>query len=113
MFEIVNEQAVGPVIKVIGVGGAGGNAVDHMIEQGVEKVEFIAVNTDAQVLGRNKARHQIQLGTSGLGAGAKPEEARAVAIEERELLQEALEGAPAREGDSFQVPRIIAHDKEA
>ncbi len=69
MFEIVNEQAVGPVIKVIGVGGAGGNAVDHMIEQGVEKVEFIAVNTDAQVLGRNKARHQIQLGTSGLGCG--------------------------------------------
>ena len=82
MFEIVNEQAVGPVIKVIGVGGAGGNAIDHMIEQGVEKVEFIAVNTDAQVLGRNKARNQIQLGTSGLGAGAKPEDARTAAIAE-------------------------------
>ena len=77
MFEIVDSQAAGPVIKVIGVGGAGGNAVNHMIEQGVEGVEFIAVNTDAQVLSRNKSRNQIQLGSSGLGAGAKPEEARA------------------------------------
>lgn len=72
MFEIVNEQVVGPVIKVIGVGGAGGNAVDHMIEQGVEGVEFFAVNTDAQVLARSKARDQIQLGTSGLGAEGSP-----------------------------------------
>ena len=93
MFEIVNEQAVGPVIKVIGVGGAGGNAVDHMIEQGVGKVEFIAVNTDAQVLSRNKARNQIQLGTSGLGAGAKPEEARIAAIADRERLEEAIAGS--------------------
>jgi cell division protein FtsZ len=93
MFEIVNESSAGPVIKVIGVGGAGGNAVDHMIEKGVGKVEFYAVNTDAQVLGRNKARNQIQLGTSGLGAGAKPEEARAVAIAERERLEEAIAGA--------------------
>jgi cell division protein FtsZ len=93
MFEIVNEQAAGPVIKVIGVGGAGGNAVDHMIEQGVEGVDFFAVNTDAQVLGRSKARNQIQLGTSGLGAGAKPEEARTVAIAERERLEEAIAGS--------------------
>ena len=93
MFEIVNEGSVGPVIKVIGVGGAGGNAIDHMIEQGVENVEFIAVNTDAQVLGRNKARHQIQLGTSGLGAGAKPEEARVAAIADRERLEEAIAGS--------------------
>ena len=93
MFEIVNEQAAGPVIKVIGVGGAGGNAVDHMIEQGVEGVEFFAVNTDAQVLARNRARNQIQLGTSGLGAGARPEEARSVAIADRERLEEALSGA--------------------
>jgi cell division GTPase FtsZ len=50
MFEIVDSQATGPIIKVIGVGGAGGNAINHMIEQGVEGVEFIAVNTDAQVL---------------------------------------------------------------
>jgi cell division protein FtsZ len=93
MFEIVNEQAAGPVIRVLGVGGAGGNAVDHMIEKGVGKVEFIAVNTDAQVLSRNKARNQIQLGTSGLGAGAKPEEARAVAIADRERLEEAIAGS--------------------
>ena len=93
MFEIVNEQAAGPVIKVIGVGGAGGNAIDHMIEQGVEGVDFFAVNTDAQVLSRNKARNQIQLGTSGLGAGAKPEEARTVALAERERLEEAIAGA--------------------
>jgi len=93
MFEIVNEQVAGPVIKVIGVGGAGGNAVDHMIEQGVEGVDFFAVNTDAQVLSRSKARNQIQLGTSGLGAGAKPEEARTVALAERERLEEALAGS--------------------
>ena len=93
MFEIVDSQGAGPVIKVVGVGGAGGNAVNHMIGKGVEGVEFIAVNTDAQVLARNQARNQIQIGSSGLGAGAKPEEARAVAIAERELLQESLEGA--------------------
>jgi len=93
MFEIVDSQAAGPVIKVIGVGGAGGNAVNHMIEQGVEGVEFIAINTDAQVLSRNKSRHQIQLGSSGLGAGAKPEEARAVAIADRERIEEAIAGA--------------------
>jgi len=93
MFEIVDNQGAGPVIKVVGVGGAGGNAVNHMIGKGVEGVDFIAVNTDAQVLARNQARNQIQIGSSGLGAGAKPEEARAVAIAERELLQESLEGA--------------------
>ena len=93
MFEIVNDSSAGPVIKVIGVGGAGGNAVDHMIEQGVDGVEFFAVNTDAQVLARSKARNQIQLGTSGLGAGAKPEEARSVAIAERERLEETIAGS--------------------
>jgi cell division protein FtsZ len=93
MFEIVDNHAAGPVIKVIGVGGAGGNAVNHMIEQGVEGVEFIAVNTDAQVLARNSARNQIQLGLSGLGAGAKPEEAREVALADRERLEEMIAGA--------------------
>ena len=93
MFEIVNEQAHGPLIKVIGVGGAGGNAVNHMIEKGVSMVEFIAVNTDAQVLARNQARNQIQIGTSGLGAGAKPEAAKAVALAERDRLEEAIAGS--------------------
>ena len=93
MFEIVNEQVHGPMIKVIGVGGAGGNAVNHMIEKGVGMVEFIAVNTDAQVLARNQARNQIQIGTSGLGAGAKPEAAKAVALAERDRLEEAIAGS--------------------
>jgi len=93
MFEIVDSQVTGPVIEVIGVGGAGGNAVNHMIEQAVQGVEFIAVNTDAQVLSRNKAGNQIQLGTSGLGAGAKPEEARAVAIADRDRIEEAIAGS--------------------
>jgi len=93
MFEIVDAQSAGPIIKVLGVGGAGGNAINHMIATGVEGVEFIAVNTDAQVLGRNTARNQIQLGTSGLGAGARPEEARAAALAERERLEEAIAGA--------------------
>ena len=93
MFEIVDSQATGPIIKVIGVGGAGGNAVNHMIDQEVQGVEFIAVNTDGQVLSRNKARNQIQLGTSGLGAGAKPEEARAVALADRDRIEEAVAGA--------------------
>jgi cell division protein FtsZ len=93
MFEIVDSEGAGPVIKVVGVGGAGGNAVNHMIGKGVEGVEFIAVNTDAQVLARNQARNQIQIGSSGLGAGAKPEEARAVAMEERSQIRESLDGA--------------------
>lgn len=93
MFEILDNHASGPVIKVIGVGGAGGNAVNHMIEQGVEGVDFVVVNTDAQVLARNSARNQIQLGDSGLGAGAKPEQARDVAMEERERLEETIAGS--------------------
>ena len=76
MFEIVDAQAQEAVIKVIGVGGCGGNAVDHMIDKGVEGVEFISANTDAQALKRNHAKIQLQLGagiTKGLGAGANPE----------------------------------------
>jgi cell division protein FtsZ len=93
MFEIVDNQPSGPVIKVVGVGGAGGNAVNRMIEKGVEGVEFIAVNTDGQVLARNMARNQIQLGSSGLGAGAKPEHAKAVAIADRDRIEESIAGA--------------------
>jgi cell division protein FtsZ len=93
MFEIVDNQPAGPVIKVVGVGGAGGNAVNRMIEKGVEGVEFIAVNTDGQVLARNKARNQIQLGSSGLGAGANPEHAKSVAIADRDRLEESIAGA--------------------
>src|SRR5258708_19702692 len=76
MFEIVDSQVTGPVIKVIGVGGAGGNAVNHMIEQTVQGVEFIAVNTTAQVLSRNKAANQIHLATPALPPGATPDKPR-------------------------------------
>jgi len=94
MFEIVeSHQAGGTVIKVVGVGGAGGNAVDHMIRNGVVGVEFVAANTDAQSLSRCLAKHQLQLGSTGLGAGAKPEAGRAAALEQRETIREVLAGS--------------------
>ncbi|HKY02607.1 MAG TPA: cell division protein FtsZ [Burkholderiales bacterium] len=93
MFELIENQNNGTIIKVIGVGGAGGNAVDHMIRNGVGGVEFIAANTDAQALARSLTKHQIQLGSTGLGAGAKPEAGRAAALEQREAIREALAGS--------------------
>lgn len=96
MFELVDMQSQEAVIKVIGVGGCGGNAVDHMIEAGVQGVEFIVANTDAQALKRNRAPIQLQLGTNvtkGLGAGANPEVGRQAAIEDRERIIELIEGA--------------------
>ena len=93
MFEIVDNPEGGTIIKVIGVGGAGGNAVDHMIKNDVQGVEFVAANTDAQSLQRGLSRTQIQLGATGLGAGAKPEAGRAAAMEARERIAEALQGA--------------------
>ncbi|NMG33409.1 cell division protein FtsZ [Azoarcus sp. TTM-91] len=93
MFEIVEKEPTGTVIKVIGVGGAGGNAVDHMIREGVQGVQFIAANTDAQALSRCLAPTKLQLGSSGLGAGSKPEAGRAAAQDSREAIMEALDGA--------------------
>ena len=93
MFEIVEPQHTGTVIKVVGVGGAGGNAVDHMISAGVAGVEFIAANTDAQALVRGKSKINIQLGATGLGAGAKPEAGKAAATEAREQIAESLRGS--------------------
>jgi cell division protein FtsZ len=96
MFELVDMQPQEAVIKVIGVGGCGGNAVDHMIEAGVQGVEFIVANTDSQALKRNKAQVQLQLGcnvTKGLGAGANPEIGRQAAMEDRERIIELIEGA--------------------
>jgi cell division protein FtsZ len=94
MFEIVDGNTpAGTIIKVVGVGGAGGNAVDHMIRNGVTGVEFISANTDAQALSRCLAKQQLQLGSSGLGAGAKPEAGRAAALEQREAIREGLAGA--------------------
>ena len=97
MFEIIEkEQATsdwGTVIKVIGIGGAGGNAVDHMIREGVMGVEFVAANTDSQALKRSVAHKKIRLGKTGLGAGAKPEAGRSAAVEERDQIAESLKGA--------------------
>ncbi len=97
MFEIIEKEDVGSdwgtVIKVIGVGGAGGNAVDHMIREGVMGVEFVAANTDAQALKRSVAHKKVRLGKTGLGAGAKPEAGRNAAVEHREQIAESLKGA--------------------
>jgi len=95
-FELLDAQPEGAVIKVIGVGGCGGNAIDHMIEQGVQGVEFIAINTDAQALKRSKAAVQLQIGaalTKGLGAGAKPAVGQAAAEEDRERIADMIRGA--------------------
>ncbi|MPZ43407.1 MAG: cell division protein FtsZ [Betaproteobacteria bacterium] len=95
-FEFIEAQSQEAVIKVFGVGGCGGNAVDHMIDKGVKGVEFIAANTDVQALRRNQAKVQLQLGsdiTKGLGAGADPEIGRAAAMEDRDRIAELIRGA--------------------
>ncbi|MBI5861610.1 MAG: cell division protein FtsZ [Rugosibacter sp.] len=97
MFELeevttVEEESGATVIKVVGVGGAGGNAVEHMIREGVGGVEFICCNTDAQALLKSAAHVKLQLGP-GLGAGGKPEKARELAQAERGRIAEALAGA--------------------
>ena len=96
MFELMDVDTQDAVIKVIGVGGCGGNAVDHMITSGLTGVEFIAINTDAQALNRNQAKLQLQLGngvTKGLGAGANPDIGREAALEDRERIAELIDGA--------------------
>jgi cell division protein FtsZ len=96
MFEIMDTQTQEAVIKVIGVGGCGGNAVDHMIASGLDGVEFICANTDAQALKRNQAGVTVQLGsaiTKGLGAGANPGVGREAALEDRERIAELIDGA--------------------
>jgi cell division protein FtsZ len=97
MFEIIDEAPEeGAIIKVIGVGGCGGNAVEHMITRGLSGVEFMCANTDAQALKRSTARTQLQLGstlTRGLGAGARPEIGRDAAMEDRDRIAGMIEGA--------------------
>jgi len=95
MFELVDNIPQSPVIKVIGVGGGGGNAVNHMVKSNIEGVEFICANTDAQALKNIGARTILQLGTGvtkGLGAGANPEVGRQAALEDRERIAEVLQG---------------------
>ena len=96
MFELVENVAQNDEIKVIGVGGGGGNAVHHMINNQVEGVEFICANTDAQALHNLKAKTILQMGsniTKGLGAGANPEIGRQAALEDRDEIAEILSGA--------------------
>ncbi len=96
MIELIDTQTQEAVIKVVGIGGCGGNAVDHMIAQGVQGVEFICANTDAQALKRNQAKIQLQLGTGitkGLGAGADPDIGRQSALEDRDRIAETISGA--------------------
>ena len=95
-FEIVDSYSQNAVIKVIGVGGGGGNAVNHMVNSLIEGVDFICANTDAQALKSLQARSVIQLGnalTKGLGAGANPEIGRQAALDDRDRILEVLEGA--------------------
>ena len=92
-IEMIEEFSMGTQIKVIGVGGGGGNAVEHMIDEGVQGVDFICANTDAQALNRSAAHHLIQLGSTGLGAGAKPEAGRAAAEEAVDRIRQAIDGA--------------------
>ncbi len=87
------ENTKGTIIKVVGVGGAGGNAVQHMINKGVSGVEFIVANTDAQALSQSKAHNIIQIGETGLGAGMKPAVGRQLAEETRSRIEDALRGA--------------------
>ena len=92
-FEMIDTEVEGAIIKVIGIGGAGGNAVNHMIGRGVEGVEFIAMNTDKQALNRSLAGNIIQLGDAGLGAGANPGAGRNAAENARDEIRAALQGA--------------------
>lgn len=96
MFEIMEKSSQEAVIKVIGVGGCGGNAVEHMITKNVGGVEFICANTDMQALKKSSAKTLLQMGnsmTKGLGAGARPEIGRDAAMEDRDAIAELIEGA--------------------
>ncbi|KGJ91249.1 cell division protein FtsZ [Colwellia psychrerythraea] len=96
MFELMEDHNEEAIIKVIGVGGGGGNAVEHMVSQTIEGVEFVTANTDSQALRNSSADVTLQLGadvTKGLGAGANPEIGRCAAEEDRETIKQALQGA--------------------
>ena len=96
MFEIVENKKQKAVIKVIGVGGCGGNAIDYMIEKNVMGVDFICANTDLQALQKSQARTIVQIGemlTQGLGAGSRPDTGKQAAIDDREKIIEAIDGA--------------------
>lgn len=96
MFEVIDSKSQNAIIKVIGVGGCGGNAIDHMINKNLTGVEFICANTDMQALKKSRASHILQIGqamTKGLGAGAKPEIGKQAAIEDKEKIINSIKGA--------------------
>ena len=96
MFELMEDHNEEANIKVIGVGGGGGNAIEHMVSQTIEGVEFITANTDSQALRNSSANVTLQMGqdvTKGLGAGANPEIGRRSAEEDRDNIRETLQGA--------------------
>ncbi|HIU73062.1 MAG TPA: cell division protein FtsZ [Candidatus Aphodousia faecipullorum] len=93
MFEVLNDDPRQTVIKVVGVGGGGGNAVEHMIERGAQGIEFIAINTDYTALSHSRAHATLQIGKTGLGAGARPEVGEQAAIEAKDRIRELLQGA--------------------
>ena len=96
MFELMDAHSQSAVIKVIGVGGGGGNAVGHMVDTGIEGVDFICANTDSQALKGSRVRTSLQIGcniTKGLGAGADPDIGRQAAMEDRDRILEVIEGA--------------------
>jgi len=96
MFELMDDMGQNAVIKVVGVGGGGGNAIQYMVSQGVEGVDFVAINTDAQVLRKANAKTTLQIGgsfTKGLGAGANPDVGRQAALEDRDRIEEVLKGS--------------------
>jgi cell division protein FtsZ len=95
MFELMDAYSQSAVIKVLGVGGGGGNAVSHMVSCGIEGVDFICINTDAQALKHSRVKSSLQIGcniTKGLGAGADPETGRQAAMEDRDRIIELIEG---------------------
>src|SRR3954465_3169304 len=96
MFELMDAYSQNAVIKVIGIGGGGGNAVSHMVTSGIDSVDFMCINTDSQALKHSRVKTSLQIGgdiTKGLGAGANPEVGRAAAIEDRERIVELIDGA--------------------
>ncbi|NBU26006.1 MAG: cell division protein FtsZ, partial [Gammaproteobacteria bacterium] len=95
MFELMDAYTQSAVIKVLGIGGGGGNAVSHMVRSGIDGVEFMCINTDAQALKHSEVKTTLQIGsgiTKGLGAGANPEVGRQAAMEDRDRIIQLIEG---------------------
>ena len=96
MFEVIDNKKQEALIKVVGVGGCGNNAVDYMIERNIHGVDFISVNTDLQSLKKSQANNIVQIGlhlTKGLGSGARPDAGKQAAIEDKEKLKDAIQDA--------------------